>query len=360
VFPANEIAREKQVQIASIKAEDEEVTTTARNIMRAALYPGHPYSLRPSGTADTVSNLTREQVADFYHQYAVAKNGVIAVFGDVKAGEVKDQVERLFASMPSGQEGLTKPPEPPPLSESKTVEQHRNKAQAILMVAYRGADMFSPDRPVLELIDEACSDLGSRFFIRIREKMGLAYFVGSTQLLGLVPGPFAFYLGTSPQKLEAVETELLDEIGQLARDGLTDVELARAKEKAIGQQDIRNQSEDALAYSCALDELYGVGYNYYKSERAQLEAVTLDQARQVARKYFLDKPRVIAIVAPEARSSPAPMNENAPASTSPTPAPAAAGTPAAPTVPHVVIPTGMGSPAPAAGVAASATPTPAK
>ena len=128
--------------------------------------------------------------------------------------------------------------------------------------------------------------------------MGLAYFVGSTQMLGLVPGPFAFYLGTSPEKIEAVQAELLDEIGQLARDGLTADELARAREKAIGQQDIRNQSEDALAYSCALDELYGMGYNYYKSERAQLEAVTLDQAKQAAQKYFLDKPRVIAIVAP--------------------------------------------------------------
>jgi zinc protease len=212
--------------------------------------------------------------------------------------------------MPSGEEALTKPPEPPALSGSQTVEEHRNKAQAILMVAYRGADMFSPDRHVLELIDEACSDLGSRFFIRIRENMGLAYFVGSSQLLGLVPGPFAFYLGTSPAKLEAVRTELLDEIDQLAKDGLTEAELARAKEKAIGQQAIRNQSEEALAYSCALDELYGVGYDYYKTERAQLEAVTLDKARQVAQKYFLGAPRVIAIVSPEPQATPAgDMNE---------------------------------------------------
>ena len=353
-FPEKEILLEKQFQIASLKAEDEEVTSTARNIMRAALYPGHPYSLRLNGTPETVRKLTRDQIVEFYHHYAVAKNGVIAVFGDVKATEVKALVEHLFAGMTPGEEALTKPPEPPPLPESKTVEEHRNKAQAILMVAYRGADMFSPDRPVLELIDEACSDLGSRFFIRIRENMGLAYFVGSSQLLGLVPGPFAFYLGTSPQKLEAVQIELLDEIHLLAKNGLTEAELARAKEKAIGQQAIRNQSEDALAYSCALDELYGVGYNYYKGERAQLEAVTLDQAKQIAQKYFLDTPRVIAIVAPETRATPAPMNEG---ETAPTPVPAPAATPV-PT--RVVIPTGMGSPAPAAGVAASATPTPAK
>jgi zinc protease len=319
-FPDKEIALEKQFQIASIKAEDEEVTTTARNLMRAALYPGHPYSLRLNGTPATVSNLTRDQIAEHYHRLAVARNGVLAVFGDVKAAEVKDLVERLFSPMPSGTEALTAPPAPPPLAGSKTIEEHRNKAQAVLMVAYRGADMFSPDRAALELIDEACSDLGSRFFVRIREKMGLAYFVGTTQMLGLVPGPFLFYLGTAPAKLDAVRAELLDEIRTLAKNGLTEAELARAREKAIGQQAIRNQSQEALAYSCSLDELYGVGYNYYTKERAQLEAITLDQVKAACQKYFLDQPRVIAIVSPEA-PPPAPPVSAAPPIVAPAPVP---------------------------------------
>jgi len=298
-FPEKEIALEKQVQIAGIRAEDEEVTTTARNLMRANLYPGHPYGLRLSGTAATVSQLTRDSLVAFHHRFAVAKNGVLAIFGDVNADEIKTLAERLFASMPAGAEALTAPPPPPSLAGSKSVAEHRNKTQAVLMVAYRGADLFSPDRAALELIDEACSDIGSRLFIRIREKMGLAYFVGSTQMLGLVPGPFLFYLGTAPVSLEAVRAELLDEIGQLAAIGLTAAELARAKEKAIGQQDIRNQSQEALAYSCALDEVYGIGYNYYTTERSQIEAVTVDQLNAVCRKYFLDQPRVIAVVSPE-------------------------------------------------------------
>jgi zinc protease len=305
-FPENEIALEKQYLFASIKAEEEEVTTSARNLMRATLYPGHPYSLRLNGSPGSVSSLTREQIVDFHKRFAVAKNGVVAIFGDVNAEEIKTLAENFFGAMPSGSEALTAPPAPPSLAESKTVEEHRNKAQAVLMVAYRGADMFSPDRAALELIDEACSDLGSRFFVRIREKMGLAYFVGTTQMLGLVPGPFLFYLGTAPAKIEAVRAELLDEIDALAREGLTEGELARAKEKAIGQQAIRNQSEEALAYSCALDELYGVGYNYYTSERSRIEAITLEQAKQVCRKYFLEQPRIVAIVTPP---DGAPMNE---------------------------------------------------
>ncbi len=298
-FPEKEIATEKQFQLASIKAEDEDMTSTARRLMRSALYPGHPYSLRLNGSPETVEKVSRDVIVDFYRRHAVAKNGVIAIFGDVNAAEVKAQVEELLGAMPEGEEALTAPPQPPPLEESRTVVQHLPKQQAILIVAYRGADLFSPDRTELELIDDACSDLGSRFFVRIREKMGLAYFVGTSQMLGIVPGPFLFYLGTAPSKLLAVQAELLDEIDRLANDGLTAEELARAKQKAIGQQDIRSQSEDAMAYSCALDELYGTGYDYFLTERARLEAVTLDQAREACRKYFAGQPRIIAIVAPE-------------------------------------------------------------
>src|SRR5436190_23877727 len=145
------------------------------------------------------------------------------------------------------------------------------------MVGYRGAAIFSSDRYALQLIDEASSDLGSRFFIRIREQMGLAYYVGASQMEGLVPGLFAFYLGTDPQKIEPVKTALLDEIHKLANDGLTPVELERAKKKLIGQQEIANQSNDAFGYHCALDELYGLGFDFYKRHEHDVSAVTLEQ-----------------------------------------------------------------------------------
>ena len=166
------------------------------------------------------------------------------------------------------------------------------------MVGFRGASLSSPDRYALELIDEASSDLGSRFFIRIREQMGLAYYVGSSQMQGLVPGLFAFYLGTDPQKIEKVKTELLDEIHKLANEGLTSEELARAKKKLIGQQEIANQSNDAFGYHCALDEVYGLGFDYYKQLERDVNGVTLENVKQVAAKYFRDQPYVLATVRP--------------------------------------------------------------
>ncbi|MCX6966976.1 MAG: pitrilysin family protein [Verrucomicrobia bacterium] len=298
-FPQKAIAREKEAQLASIKAEEEEPTSLARNLMRRTLFAGHPYGLRSSGSPETVAGLERDQLLAFHRQYVTGRNGVIAVFGAVDAEEVKALVEKAFAELPAGQPALENPPQPAPLAASQAVEEFKNKEQAIVMVGFRGLDLFSPDRYALELIEEACSDLGSRFFVRIREKLGLAYFVGASQMSGLAPGPFIFYLGTDPAKVEAVKAEFLDEIRSLATDGLTEEELVRSKAKLLGQEAMRNQSNDAFAHACALDELYGLGFDEYTRLRARIEAISLDEVRAVARKLFNETPSVLAVVRPE-------------------------------------------------------------
>ena len=297
-MPEKGVAREKEVQIAGIKQEEEQLTTVARNIMRQALFHDHPYALRANGAVDSVQRLTSKDLLEFRDRYMVAKNGVISVFGNVSAAEVKQLFEQTLAQMKPGTLALSDAPKPAPLRKTEPVDARRDKAQAVLMVGYGGADVFSPDRHALELIDEASSDLGSRFFIRIREQMGLAYYVGASQVQGLVPGLFAFYLGTDPAKIEPVKTALLDEIGKLASDGLTAQELARAKKKLVGQQQIANQSNDSYGFQCAIDELYGLGFNFHKSLEADIEKVTLEDIKRVAAKYFRDQPYVLATVQP--------------------------------------------------------------
>lgn len=297
-MPESAVAREKEVQLAGIKEDEEQLTTVARNILREALFREHPYALRGKGSVESVTKLTQKDLIDFRDRYLVAKNGVISVFGNVKAVEVRDLFEQALGEMRSGELAHTQPPPPPPLAKTVTVESLKEKAQGVLMVGYCGADIFSPDRFALELIDEASSDLGSRFFVRIREQMGLAYYVGASQMQGLVPGLFLFYLGTDPQKIGPVKAALLEEISKLASEGLTADELARAKKKMIGQQQIANQSNDSFGYMAALDELYGLGFNHYKTLEREVEAVSLEDIRRAASKYFQNQPYVLAIVRP--------------------------------------------------------------
>jgi zinc protease len=215
----------------------------------------------------------------------------------VRTSEIRELMDEHLGKLPTGETAFAQLAQPAALDKDIEAIAKMPKAQAVLMVGFPGVDFFSPDRTALELIDEACSDLGSRLFNRIREQMGLAYFVGSQNFPGLARGAFSFYLGTDPAKLGEVQNALREEITKLAADGLDAAELARAKEKLLGAQAIRNQSNDALAFTCALDELYGLGHAHYADLRERIEAVTLDDVREVAKRYFT-RPSVTAIVRP--------------------------------------------------------------
>ncbi len=298
-FPEEAVTREKQAQIAAIKAEEDQMTAVARNLLREKLFQDHPYSLRSSGSVASVENITRADVEAFYKTHVAAKNGVIAVFGDVTKEAVRETLEAALATLPAGQPAHQDIPQPPFVESTQTFVENRDKSQAVIMVGYRGIDLANPDRVPLELIDEASSDLGSRFFVRIREEMGLAYFVGSSQLVGVSPGLFAFYVGTDPLKVDEVSKVLNEEIANLAENGLTEAELARAKKKMIGRQQIANQSNSAFAYSAALNELFGLGADYFERLPAEVEAVTLEQVKEVANKYFKNQQSITALVKPE-------------------------------------------------------------
>ena len=292
------VAREKEIQLAKIKDEDEKPTAVARNLLKRTLFPNHPLALRTEGTPESVARLDSKDLLAFRDRYIVARNGVIAVFGNIKAKQVMELFEQKLGALPAGELALRTPPLSPYLTETKVVETEREKAQAVLVVGFRGTDVFDPDRYALELIDEASSDLASRFFIRIREQMGLAYYVGASQIQTLSPGLFAFYLGTDPEKIEAVKDAFLHEIRKLSTEGLTAIELARAKKKLIGQQQIQNQSSDVFAYMTALDELYGLGFNHSQELVSKVNGVTLGDIKRVAAKYFAKQPYVLAIVRP--------------------------------------------------------------
>ncbi|MCE9609895.1 MAG: insulinase family protein [Chthoniobacter sp.] len=296
-LPEKALAREKDAQLAGIKAEDEEITVIARHLLRENLFGAHPYGLRGSGTPESVARLTRDDLLAFRDRHLCARNGVLAIFGDVRADEIRALVEDVLAPLPAGAPAFTTVPEPPALPASREVELIEEKEQAVLMVGFPGIDIHSPDSAALDLLDEACSDLGSRLFLRIREEMGLAYFVGSSHLSGLARGLFAFYLGTDPAKLTEVKAALHDEIAKLARDGLTAEEVSRAREKSLGQMEIRHQSNGAFAYQAALNELYGLGHSYHLTQRRQLEALTTEQVAAAARRYF-QQPAITAIVRP--------------------------------------------------------------
>lgn len=302
-FPAPALRREQEIQVAGIRAQKDDLLKSAGKAMRRVLFGDIGYGLDTLGTEKSVQTTKPAGLKSFHAQLVAPNNCVLAIYGDVKTSSVKAAVQKAFASWRSS------PNAPTPdalvnrksaiVNSLKRITETRDKKQAVLVIGYAGTTLHSTDRYALELLQESCSDLGSRLFLRIREKLGLAYYVGAQNFPGLAPGYFAFYVGTEPDKAELVERELLKEAELLRAEGVTAEELKRAKAKVIGQKKIARQDLGSFAMTTALDELYGLGYANTDAEDAKLEAVTLEQVKAAAQKYLKPDALVIATVKPE-------------------------------------------------------------
>ena len=74
--------------------------------------------------------------------------------------------------------------------------------------------------------------------------------------------------------------------------------IAKSVVALIGDLLLANQSNDAFGYQCSLDEIYGLGFDFYKRLEHDVDAVSLDDIKRVAAKYFRDQPYVLATVRP--------------------------------------------------------------
>ena len=300
-FPAAAFGRERDAQLAAIRAQKDQLLQTCFRAMRRTLFGESGYGLDALGSEQSVQKLQIAELRSFHRKLTVPNNCVLAIYGDVKAKAVKAAVSRAFKNWPPGpaesQISNLKSQILKPLSGRVT--ETRDKKQAVVVVGFPGVTVFDEDRYALDLIQEACSDLGSRLFLRIRESLGLAYYVGAQHLAGLAPGYFAFYCGTAPDKVERVEQELAREAELLRAEGLTPEELKRAQAKIIGQKKIERQDLAHLATLTSFDELCGLGYAHIDAENGFFQALTLDQVRAVAMKYLKPDARVVAVVKPE-------------------------------------------------------------
>ncbi len=300
-FPDSALAREREVQLASIRAQKDHLLQSASKIMRRGLFGEIGYGLDALGTEASVQKIQINDLKAFHEAFARPNNCVLAIFGDVKAAHVRAAIDQALGSwLPAPEACKLNPVEPLTLSAIKHVTETRDKKQAVLVVGFKGTTLYSEDRYALELLQESCSDLGSRLFVRIRDTLGLAYYVGAQNFVGLAPGYFAFYCGTMPEQAELVERELLSEAEQLRTGGLTEAELSRSKAKVIGQKKIARQDLGGLAVATGLDELYGLGYTHNEKEEALYQAVTLEQVKAAARKYLTPNALVVATVRPAA------------------------------------------------------------
>ena len=285
-MPAGQLSLIQKRQCAAIKEEQEDPLTVAMRLCRRKIFAGAPYERTALGTVESIQGLAVEDCRKLVKEHICASNGVLSIYGDVKADQVKKSVIKALGKLPKGRRDLAGKKIYEARGEPGQWEQHMDKEQAVLVIGFSTVGQQDADTYVLSLIDEACSDMGSRLFNRIREELGLAYYVGAQSFAALGAGAFYFYVGTDPRKIGLAETEMMLQIDDLAENGLTADEISRAKTTWRASWLRMQQGNGALADSAGWDELNGRGYRHLERLPGIIESLTTADVQRVAAQFF--------------------------------------------------------------------------
>ena len=294
-FPNEAIEREKATLIAGLEEQLEDPASRAFREMRHQLWNGQGYGVPSSGTVDSLKSLDRLAISAQHSKYFTATNMVCAFFGDLEPEATLEALEKSLSTLPVGT--------PPSFRDLPTAQAGEHdikldKEQAVLAIGFPGLAQDDPRRFALELIDAYCSDMAGPLFTRIREELGLAYYVSTSQFLGLNTGLFAFYLGTAPEQLELAHCELQGEITKLVEHGIPADALKRVKANVEAQEALRNQSPSARARMAALDVLLGHSAHYHLSQSERLNIITAEEIHEIAKDLFAEDKATIVTVSP--------------------------------------------------------------
>jgi zinc protease len=297
-FPEEEMEKQRALQLAGLRQQREQPMYVAQQALRTALFPHHPYRWDAAGSEETVKALTTDTLRALHNQYVSRSNLVLSIFGDINAEEARALAETYLAGLPEGAGRVTHVEAEPPTLPVRA-EQREPREQAILLMGYPGFGARDVRNDALSVLQKALSGLSSDLGIEIREKRGLVYFVGAFSLVALDPGFFAFYAGTRDDALPEVERLINEQADRLAREGLREEEFRRAVEQLLAAQDMSLQSNGELAMSCAINELYGLGYRYTLEQRDRLQHLTPAEVQRVAAQLLQPERQAVSVVRPE-------------------------------------------------------------
>jgi zinc protease len=215
-----------------------------------------------------------------------SNRAAIAVVGDVDPEHIGEILSQRFESLSSGGGDLDLPAEEPREVGIRESELLKDRAQAHLVVGFRGLTLADPDRYALELIAQILAGQGGRLFLELRDRRSLAYTVSASNVEGLASGTFSIYIATAPDKIDRARAGILEEIERLLNDRPEAAELERAIRYGAGSFVIDAQRSHSLATQIVLDSIYDLGPDNADRYVAELERVTPDDILRVAQRIF--------------------------------------------------------------------------
>lgn len=290
---------ERRAQVAGLKEDEDEILEYGFQRLRRHFFGEHPFAVSADGRIEDLEALTREDVRAHYKELVRAGNLILAVTGDFNREQLLAGLEPLLRDQINGADFEPRVFAPPQVRGPKDLFEPMAREQAVVLQAYPGAGIKDEDFVLCEVLNELFSGMSSRLFERVREDCGMAYYVGSTCVIGLHGGMFAFYAGTQPARVKEVLEEIDQEIARVCRGEVSEEELARCRTRLKAARPMGRQTLGARAMHAALQLCYELPLNDDVEHAAKLDAIDSASLAAFAQRHFAATQMVRLVLGPE-------------------------------------------------------------
>lgn len=288
-FTEEEFQKEKEKLLTGLKSQEKDVSAMASRVQSAIAYgKDHPYG--EFATEETVNKVSLEDAKKFYQTYFNPNNAYLVIIGDVDTKAVKKLVKKHFNSWEKGAQVLTNWKNPVASKEATInfIDMPNAVQSEVSVQNVVNLQMKDPDYLPTLMANRILGGGGSaRLFQNLREDK--AYTYGSYSSIGnskYVPSRFRAYASVRNTVTDSAAVQILEEIQKITSEPVTQKELDAAKATYVGNFVMALERPSTIANYALNIETEGLPKDFYKTYLERINAITVADVQQAARKFF--------------------------------------------------------------------------
>lgn len=298
LFEESEITKEKGVIIEEIRMYRDRPERQVSDNLGVLLYGDQPAGMTVIGPEENIRSFGRKDFIEYRKKHYVASATTIVVSGHIKEREVIKKIEKLFASIPVSQKKgklAVKESQKAPalhLGYKKTDQTH-------LIIALRTFSTFDKRIPVARMLSTILGrGMSSRLFAKMRDELGICYYIHASHHAYTDHGIFAVSAGVDTTRVELGIQNIMQELKRMTTELVSPTELKKAKDYNAGTMMLGLETSDAQAEYVGFQEILKGKVKTPEEVTAEMQKVTAEEVRDLAREIFVDKHLNMAIVGP--------------------------------------------------------------
>jgi len=288
-FPERSMERIKREKLASLRNQEAHWSSRLHNNFRKNYFINHPYRYPGAGTKESIEAITLDDIKTFYNKYFVGGNMTLAISGPLRPSEVAEKIGEKFKSVAAGKFEI-QPYSGELLLQGDTVITIPDEGEQVSFAMGFPAPVLGDTlTAVIKVIDAMISGVSlPRGWLHesLRGKEDLVYIVSGTLWQGPDIGTYYIIAQTSPKNYPKVIEIVKRQIARLAKGNFPESEVEEAKHILRINLAFQNEYQSSRVTNWALNELYGLGYNYDEELQKAIERVTKREIINYSKVYF--------------------------------------------------------------------------